>query len=335
MNDFDKLEKDIKLKIAISEIDDENNERINVKRIVVWQRVAVVACICLFLTTGFTFGKNIEEYLKNIFINSTESIDKAVENGYVQTEEMEYTYDKNIGVKVDSLILDDLNLDVSFCFNVKDENLKSIRFEDFEITTETGKVVYKSELEYANTVEEIPIYNSVNLWNAPEKVTDTIYKDSILLGLKLDRENFKELYFDISSIQKEYNDGKKETVYGSWNFNVIIDDKMIQNTSQKYILNSKNKYVENATAILAPSGMIINVKFSNIINIDNFSMEDLQSIYLKNGEKAYNVEYIEEDIINNIMILHYNNISNITDNGDELILDFEFLDENEIILKKS
>ncbi len=118
-----------KLKIAISKFEDEEkamNKKVNFK---IKKGIGIAACFAI-LFSGIVYAKDIENYFKKIFNNSTEAIDKAVENGYVQQENMDYTYDKEIGIKVDNLVLDDLNLDISFNFETKKENIKSIRFND-------------------------------------------------------------------------------------------------------------------------------------------------------------------------------------------------------------
>ena len=78
---------------------------------------------------------------------------------------MDYTYDKDIGIKVNSLILDDLNLDISFNFETKKENIKSIRFNDFVIINENEKIIYQSEFKSVKNDEELPLYNSLTWMN--------------------------------------------------------------------------------------------------------------------------------------------------------------------------
>lgn len=73
----------------------------------------------MVLSTGVVFAKDINNYFSNLFNNSNKAIDVAVENGYVQQIDTGYTYDKDIGIKVENLVLDDLNLDISFNFETK------------------------------------------------------------------------------------------------------------------------------------------------------------------------------------------------------------------------
>lgn len=108
-------------------------------------KYALTTVFCsIILVTGVVFAKDIENYIRSLFNNSNEAIDAAVENGYIQHVDTDYAYDNDIGIKVDNLILDELNLDISFIFESQKENIKSIRLEDFTITTETDKVVFRS-----------------------------------------------------------------------------------------------------------------------------------------------------------------------------------------------
>ena len=43
-------------------------------------------------------------------------MDTAVENGYVQNVDMDFIEDNNLGVKVDYVLMDDHNLNISFVY---------------------------------------------------------------------------------------------------------------------------------------------------------------------------------------------------------------------------
>ena len=196
MEDNNIIKEKVISKISVSKFKEENVV-IKKKKNYKYMKYGMVACICLTFLTGIVFANEIESYIKKIFNNSTKSIDVAVENGYIQEEDSDYIYDKDIGIKVDNLILDDLNLDISFNFETKKENVKSIRLRDFIITNDNEKVVFQSEFKGVETLEELPIYNSVTWINEPIRLTDTTFTDSILFGLRPEKEDFKELYFDI------------------------------------------------------------------------------------------------------------------------------------------
>ena len=73
------------------------------------RKVATIIITIGIVSTSVVFADDIINFITSLFINSTEAIDIAVENGYVQNIDMEYVYDNDIGIKVDNLILDDTN----------------------------------------------------------------------------------------------------------------------------------------------------------------------------------------------------------------------------------
>lgn len=75
----------------------------------------------LILTTGVVFAKDIVHIIESLFNNSTNSIDTAVQNGYVQNVNMDFVYDNNIGIKVDYIMKDNTNLDISYVYNCNND----------------------------------------------------------------------------------------------------------------------------------------------------------------------------------------------------------------------
>lgn len=321
-----------KLKIAISKIEEEENAMSKNNNLKIKKGIGMVACL-IILFSGIVYAKDIEQFIKSLFINSTEAIDLAVENGYVQQNQMNYVYDNGIGIKVDNLVLDDLNLDISFNFETEIDDIKLIRFNDFVIKTDNEKIVYQSEFKYAETPEELPLYNSVTWMNEPIKVTDTVFTDSILLGLRQEKEELKKLYFDVKSLNITYTDDRSEQLEGSWKFDIAINEEMRKSINIEYVLSGSNEYVENCTGILFPTGMIVNVNFTSLVRLDEITVDVVKSLYLNNDDNKYLPEYMERDYDNNGIILHYNNIGTFSHNIDTLELNLELYDTS-IILKK-
>lgn len=295
----DEIFEKVKLKIAISEFKGENDMAVNKKRnFIIKKGIGIAACFAI-LFSGIVYAKDIENYFKRIFTNSTEAIDKAVENGYIQEENMNYVYDKDIGVKVDNLVLDELNLAISFNFETKKENIKSIRFNDFTLTNDNNKVVFRSEFKYAETLDELPIYNSINWGNEPMKLTNTTFLDSILFGLRPEREDFKEVYFDVKSMRLTYNDDTQEIIEGTWKFDVAISDEMRKSTTVVYNMDEDNDYIESCTGTLSPTGMVIDLNLSSSFNVPEYIEENKETLndtglfYLKYNNELLLPSYID------------------------------------------
>lgn len=317
-----KLKEELEYMIAISKMRKESDITMkNKKNIIIKKGIGIAASFAIIFS-GIVYAKDIDNYFKKIFNNSSSAIDKAVENGYVQEEKMNYTYDNDIGIKVDSLVLDNLNLNISFNFETKKDNIKSIRFKDFIITNDNDKVIFRSEFKYAETLDELPLYNSLTWINKPIKLTDTTYADSILFGLKPEKEDFKKLYFDINSVQIIYIDDTQEIIKGNWKFDLAISEEMRTSTNIAYTLSDKNEYLENATATLSPTGMIVELnlcsQFDSVKYIEENmnTLDDTGLFYLKYNNELLLPSYIDADDMK--YIIHYDGIGAFFNNINEL-----------------
>lgn len=326
----DKIIDKLKLKIAISEIKKEKEMAIDKQRKITNKKMGLVACICLVLTTGVVFAKDIDNYIKTIFNNSNKAIDVAVENGYIQQENMEYTYDHGIGIKVDSLILDELNLDIAFNLRIEKENVKSVRLKDFSITNENNKLVFRNNYRYEEGVE-LPLYNSFSWNNAPIKLEEDTFLDSILLGLRPDRENFGELYFEIKSIDVIYINDTKEVIEGNWNFNIKINEKMKEKANIIYKMQENNEYIEDCIGTMSATGMVIDITTKVKIPCELEKIGKL--IHLQNLD---NLEYETgfTDWGDNVMRIYFNTIGTFNEKSDTLKLRFDFFDTTVVLHKE-
>lgn len=257
MENNDNLKNTIKTKIAISKYKEENIAMKKNKNYIF--KTIAVACFCIIFTTGIVFAKDIGDYFKSLFNNSSKAIDMATQNEYIQNEDMEYVYDNNIGIRVNDLILDDLNLDILFEFKVDNKDIKSIRCENFNIISDTGKKIYDSELQYSETLEDVYLAHQL-IWNIePQKVNENIFRDSILLGLRETEIEINELKIEINSVHIIYQDNTMEDISGSWNFNLKIKDDMKRSQKITYKLKTEDEYIESCKGILNPTGLEIEI----------------------------------------------------------------------------
>lgn len=317
--------KKVKLKIAIAEI--RREEMINQRKKFINPKIGIAVCACFVLMTGVVFAKDIEQYIKNIFNNTNEAIDMAVENGYVQSEKMDYVYDKEVGIRVENLVLDDFNLNVAFQFETQKEKVKSIRLHDFVITNEHQKVVYQSQFQYAQTLDELPLYNSINWMNEPIKLTDTIFTDSILFGLRPEKEEFEKLYFDVKSLNVTYEDDTKDIIEGTWKFDITICEEMGKSVNISYTLAAKNEYVESCTGTLSATGMVVELNLVSPFDVMKYIEEnseisdDLNLFSIKHKGKEYGLSKFEYGNYETTKIMiQYDNIGTFLNDLDELEL---------------
>ena len=333
----DKIMEKLKLKIAISEIKKESEIAMNKKKNFINTKIGIAACICIVLTTGVVFSKDIESYFKNLFTNSSEAINDAIENGYVQSIEDEYVYDKDIGVKVDSLVLDEMNLNISFAFEVNDENIKSIRFKDVLITSDSGRKIFESELKYAEKLEDVPLAKSVDWSKSAQKISDTTFIDSILFGLRETENEINSLKFEVTSLHIRYLDDTLEEVEGNWNFEVEIIDEMKKKSSINYVLKDNNEYVESCTGVLSATGLNINLRLKEDFDAPGYIMNNLSELddtgifYLKNNSELFaplTIEYTDKEFI-----MPYDDIGTFSGDIEKIELYLEPFDETITLIK--
>lgn len=169
MENNKKLKEQIKLKIAISEIEDEEKEVMNKKNFRIANKIAAVACFCL-LTSGIVFAKDIEKFVRERFnFGLGAGVDSAAENGYIAEPEMDKVESEakveapevdlgtivdniNTSVKIDNFLMDDYNLSVEFAFEfdktikeVVDLNkLDQITLNDLIVLDEEKRIIFAS-----------------------------------------------------------------------------------------------------------------------------------------------------------------------------------------------
>lgn len=308
-------------KIAMSQFRNENIVENSSKRFLN-NKIGLVACFFIILTTGVVFSKDIEECIKGFFTNSNEAIEKAVEEGFVQEEEMNFVYSNNIGVKLNSLILDNLNLNISFMFETELEDIKSIRFNNFTLKDEKNRVIYRSEFKYEENIDDVPIYSSFCWKQLPVKIDEKNFVDSMLIGLRPENSEINEIFFDIKSIDITYLDGRQENINGNWKFDVHISDEMKNFENINFEVKNENEYIESATATLSPTGMIIKMNLKNILKR---SFQDTLYMYVLNcNGKEYTPERIERS--EEYIELRYSDIGIYMEEYNEFELYIEYYD---------
>lgn len=292
-------------------------------------KYGMVACVCLIFSTGIVFAKDIENYIKEIFNNSTKSIDVAVENGYVQNIDDDFTFNNDIGIKVDNLILDNFNLDISFYFKTQEKNIKSISFNDFIITTDTNKTIYSSKTKYVKDENDVALAKITTNTKKPIKVTDTDLKFSLLFSLRDSENLFNELFFKINELNIIYENNSIKTVKGNWNFSIKINNEMKQSSKMQYTMKNDNNFVEYCIADMSMTGTIIKLKLKESILNQIMQSENAEEFFvIKYNNNIYKPTLIEMPTDNDF-ILTYDSIGkSIIGNMEEINLYISYYDEN-------
>ena len=107
-------------------------------------KVAIIV-ICLLCTSGIAYATY--NYVKNNF-NRRKGIETAINNGYIMNVDGEPVTSNDVSLKINQILLDDYNLDISFGLEFKNmeipDNVQLIKFENILITDENNNIIYHS-----------------------------------------------------------------------------------------------------------------------------------------------------------------------------------------------
>ena len=294
-----------------------NTVRSKINRIL--KKITLILLI-LILFSGFAvLAVYIVKQIRAHFTTSLNSIDAAVENEFVQDIESDFVYDNDIGIKVDALILDDKNLDISFMYDVLNKekygNIEGIRILDYEIKN-------KNEILFNSNVDNST--NNCRQHSQKSEMIDSYFRNSVLLISNDYFSNINEINISINSISIKSNN-KTEIVRGNWNLRYEINKLFNQRTKNNYFLVDNNKYVNKSNAILTDTSIQFDIYFN--IELDN---SEIQSITLYNNDSMFN--WIKSDFNNNNLKIIFD-LGKYNDNIDELNLEIPRAEEENIILK--
>ncbi len=295
-------------------------------------RFAIYFISILIITTGVVFAKDIYNFISSFFTNSTDGIDEAINHGYVQNIDMDFVYDKDIGIKVDYLVMDEKNLDISYVYeNNKEGKISSISINNYNIRYNNNNILYyENDTNNFNT-----IVKNYTRTNGLKKYNDNIFCESILYSVD-ELPNISNLIIEINSVTLN----EKDVIEGTWMFNINIEKENIEKDIDTYIV-SYNEYIKNITTYLNETTfkieILLNTDFDEdiLFNPDNtiLSNKDKKE-FIRNSMNFININ--ENGEIFKQIILEYD-VSKFSDNIDELKLNLRITKDKviDLIMKKT
>ena len=219
------------------------------------------------ITAGVVFAKDISKWINNIFKPETTSkgIIQMAEDGYIQNTDMNFIEDNGISIKIDSILMDDYNLDIAF--EVKtEENIKpiyNIEISDLIISDENNNIIYcsydrvdlyedfckKHNIEFSNK-------NMHNNYTNEGYQTEVIERtdNSVKFLYKLYSTGYpksKKLIFDfkniniISSVENISNNRVSQNLKGKWNIEVDLPEAFYNRKNLIYSVKDKSDKKRN------------------------------------------------------------------------------------------
>lgn len=301
MKDNKKLKEQIKLKIAISDIYDEEKDMVmKNKKNYISKKIGIAACL-VFTLTSVVFAKDIETFIK-IKFGLGKGIETAVENGYIETTEMNFIEsqtlvmnqnnenvinDINASVKINDFLMDDYNLSVEFDFQFDDkikavvnlDNLKNVELSDLIVIDEENRIIFNNSDK--DTFEKFCKENNLNykyqefndkyMNNGLNSFIEShnAFSNLLTLTYNMYAEGYpksKELNFIFNTITMTDNDSKNKIILtGNWNIDLKVPEKMYNRTEEYYKVTScESENFEIYTAKVTDTGFELGLLISNI-----------------------------------------------------------------------
>ncbi len=200
-------------------------------------KMLVATCGCVVVMSSVVFAKDFARVIASFFTNSTKSIDKAVEHGYVQSLEEDFVYCNGVGIKVENMIMNDSVLDISYLYNFNQE-INSIELDQYRIEDDENHLLYQYDSE--NPMVEKPfivreVITSKDQYNSV-KVAEGLFRNSVLYKSDYFPKSEK-LLITINRIKIN----NEKFIEGNWNLQVTLDHKFNQREKKVYkIINTEH-----------------------------------------------------------------------------------------------
>jgi hypothetical protein len=217
--------------------------------------IASILCI-VFMGTGIVLASNS---LWNHWNNK--GVKTAIEYGYVQNVEMDYNIQNDLGIKLDSIIIDNSNIGIVFNYKIP-SNLKSIdniAIKDIVIKDEKNNIIFEDGNEKSLSTGYAEEFASEN----------SIVKQAILLNnLNHTYPKSNNIYISFSTVNIFRNQKNIKTITGNWNFDINVTDKFINRETIEYTAG-QSKDIEVISAELTSTGLDIEMRFNFPLNAEN------------------------------------------------------------------
>ncbi len=292
-----------------------------------YKKIIMAVVILGIITTGITFGKDIINYLKDIFNlssigqNNDGILMSIEEKEWVQNIEMDYIeLDKGYKIRIDYLLLDDINMYIIYDLKSEEDLNEYDRMSiiDLTIKDENNNII----LDNKDLMEESIV--QLEGWKNIENESNTNIRE---LNYMISNGNFNmkklEITFSKVMIYSNNNPSKDSKIINETEKKIYIDidEKFVNSSTIEYIAEyeNNNEYTIQK-AIVTETGFYAIIKSKNMdINFTLEIGEDYKHKCSYRLLSSYNSEKIYYYLISSNM--------NLTENYKQLTLK----NKNEVI----
>lgn len=306
------------VKVKLHRVRKKLKERLKSKGIIP-KNLVIVFAILLIAISSFVIAKEI---IKHFFLDSSDGVENALNNGYIESYEMkENNYSNGISIEVESVLMDDYNLAIVFC--LKFDNIEYVKNADYcnfdnllimdennnlIVTKFEGKIKDSKLLNFFDINNNYPgISNGNESVHIKSKDDDEIVLTYITNSSEFPKSHKLKIITDeISLHYSEDNFGEKiDTINGDWNIEVDLPEEFYNRRTEVYTLESSNdKNLELLEANLSQTG--IRIKFKTKWGQQYYNEDDSDEIIYEKLEKIGNEYLTFEYIVENGITPLYN-----------------------------
>lgn len=281
----EELKEKLKFKIAISQMKEKEKIAMNKGKRKISKGIGIAACLVV-ATTGIVFANDIGNFFSNLFGgNSSDGVQTAVDNGYVENVEPQYIKADGIDITVDSFLIDDYNLDMNFKIRLDNKydlkNMENLQPYDMKIVDENNEIVFLTSEEEKRIAEEnktagTPNYHPL-FWGGYGMTPELIDDHEIMLHLTAygsEEHKFpksKKLYITFTKIINKIGmDGSFKDAYtGNWSFELDVPKEMYNRELVIYKVEScSDNKTKVGNASLSNTAFKINITETTTDKID-------------------------------------------------------------------
>lgn len=224
-------------------------------------KVAIIV-ICLLCTSGIAYATY--NYVKNNF-NRRKGIETAINNGYIMNVDGEPVTSNDVSLKINQILLDDYNLDISFGLEFKNmeipDNVQAIKFESMLITDESNNILYHSGNK--EIFDEFVTKNNLNV--SYKEYTDKYINSGLSINIIPDNKSSFMLACNLSPFNATF---PKSTKYNIYIENIVFS---INNTDK--VINANWNLESSLTSDFQNRNLVKYTcqnlsDYNNIVNVD-------------------------------------------------------------------
>ena len=295
--DSNELKEQFRIRVAISNIKKERDIAMENRNLYFGKKSIAVACACLILTTGVTFAKDIEAFIKDKF-GLGKGVQTAVENGYIAHSDNDFVKSEvlitdgvdnvlgnaNIGIKIDDFFMDDYNFSVEFKFQFDEKSKESMRIDDINncnvnlndliIIDNEDKIVFNSanEEKFNSFCNERKLnykyleFNENYMNNGLNSFTndENLLVYNMYAEEKYPKSKELDFYFSKITIENTINNSKF-ILDGDWKLHLDIPEKMYNRKPIEYkVLSCENDKFNVYASEVTDTGFEIGITISDI-----------------------------------------------------------------------